>query len=542
MAAGRYNPHAMTDPVIVENSGGVLTLTLNRPDKKNALTTAMYEVLTRALDDAAEDASVGCVLIQGNGDSYVTADARLSVPFVNLALVPEAASSLLLPARIGHARAFAMFVLGEAIDGPTAVAWGIANELVAPDNLRPRARTAAEAVAARPRQSVRQTRRLLRNADALAARIAEENEIFAAQLRSAGGVAVAGVDVVGRWQRGQLLGHHRGELLVDVGAGHEVAGGRRSGCLGDRRVLPHGRAVVTGDDAHADGTHADDGQDGEAQRPTALPAPSAALLDRGLEVGSARDVLGGAVELVADDLLSGHGGFLSMDSGVASTPWRRSRARAVWLLTVPSGRSRTQRHLGDGQVVEVAQGDDGPGPRRQPGQGLDQVEPIQPAVGPGDRPLREPVGRRLAAPHLGHPEARVHHGPAGVGVHRSRLDPRPVHVELGERRLDGVLRSGPAAEDGVRRAHQRALPGHEELAVRALPRRCASHPGSCRSVLTQSRAPTAARGSSLRREFLPAGSSTKIRRRRRSPMRWLVLLVARVDRSRAGQHLGELGL
>jgi enoyl-CoA hydratase/carnithine racemase len=116
---------------------------------------------------------------------YVTADARLSVPFVNLALVPEAASSLLLPARIGHARAFAMFVLGEAIDGSTAVAWGIANALVTPDELRPRARAAAEAVAARPRESVRQTRRLLRNADALAARIAEENQIFAAQLRSA---------------------------------------------------------------------------------------------------------------------------------------------------------------------------------------------------------------------------------------------------------------------------------------------------------------------------------------------------------------------
>jgi enoyl-CoA hydratase/carnithine racemase len=244
LAARGSDGDAMTDPVIVENSGGVLTLTLNRPDKKNALTAAMYEVLTRALDDAAEDASVGCVLIQGNGDSfsagndlaefaaintgdherptgnslvsalarntvpivaavqgravgvgatmllhcdlvYVTADARLSVPFVNLALVPEAASSLQLPARIGHARAFAMFVLGEAVDGATAVAWGIANALVAPDELRPRARAAAEAVASRPRASVRQTRRLLRNADALAARIAEENEIFAAQLRSA---------------------------------------------------------------------------------------------------------------------------------------------------------------------------------------------------------------------------------------------------------------------------------------------------------------------------------------------------------------------
>lgn len=235
----------MTDHVIVEHSGGVLTLTLNRPDKKNALTAAMYEALTKALDDAASDPGVGCVLIQGNGDSFsagndlaefaaintgdshrpagnpwvsalarntipivaavqgravgvgatmllhcdlvfVTADARLSVPFVNLALVPEAASSLLLPARIGHARAFAMFVMGEAVDGATAVAWGIANAVVAPEELRPRARAAAEAVAARPRASVRQTRRLMRNnADALAARIAEENESFAAQLRSA---------------------------------------------------------------------------------------------------------------------------------------------------------------------------------------------------------------------------------------------------------------------------------------------------------------------------------------------------------------------
>src|SRR5262245_36599067 len=68
--SSRYNPLAMTDHVIVENSGGVLTLTLNRPDKKNALTAAMYEVVTRALDDASQDASVGCVLIQGNGDSF----------------------------------------------------------------------------------------------------------------------------------------------------------------------------------------------------------------------------------------------------------------------------------------------------------------------------------------------------------------------------------------------------------------------------------------------------------------------------------------
>jgi enoyl-CoA hydratase/carnithine racemase len=233
----------MTDHVIVEKNGGVLTLTLNRPEKKNALTTAMYAVLTRALDDAADDVDVRCVLIQGNGDSFtagndlsefaainagdserasgnslvsalarasvpivaavhgravgvgatmllhcdlvfVTDDARLSTPFVNLALVPEAASSLLLPARIGHARAFSMFVLGEPIDGATAAAWGIANAVVPRDELRTRARSAAEAVASRPRASVALTKRLMRDTDALAARIAEENRHFAAQLKS----------------------------------------------------------------------------------------------------------------------------------------------------------------------------------------------------------------------------------------------------------------------------------------------------------------------------------------------------------------------
>ena len=234
----------MSDHVIVEKAGGVLTLTLNRPEKKNALTTEMYAVLTQALDGAGDDADVRCVLVQGNGDSFtagndlsefaainsgdrdrasgnslvsalaratvpivaavhgravgvgatmllhcdlvfVTEDARLSTPFVNLALVPEAASSLLLPARIGHARAFSMFVLGEPIDGATATAWGLANAVVPRDELRTRARAAAEAVASRPPASVTLTKRLMRDADALAVRIAEENRHFAAQLKSA---------------------------------------------------------------------------------------------------------------------------------------------------------------------------------------------------------------------------------------------------------------------------------------------------------------------------------------------------------------------
>jgi enoyl-CoA hydratase/carnithine racemase len=112
-------------------------------------------------------------------------DAQLSTPFVNLALVPEAASSLLLPARIGHVRAFAMFVLGEAIDASTAVAWGLANAVVPLDQLRAHARAVAGRVAERPPASVRHTKRLMHDAETLSARMAEENRLIAAQLKSA---------------------------------------------------------------------------------------------------------------------------------------------------------------------------------------------------------------------------------------------------------------------------------------------------------------------------------------------------------------------
>jgi enoyl-CoA hydratase/carnithine racemase len=221
----------------------VLTLTLNRPEKKNALTAAMYAALGRTIDDAEENAEVRCVVLQANGDSFtagndlsefaafnagerdraagnpllaalarastpivaavqgravgvgttmllhcdlvfVGEDALLSTPFVNLALAPEAASSILLPARIGHARAFSMFVLGESIDGRTAVEWGLANAGLPIAGLRARARAAAEAISARPPAAVGITKRLMRDAAALQARIAEEGRHFAAQLNS----------------------------------------------------------------------------------------------------------------------------------------------------------------------------------------------------------------------------------------------------------------------------------------------------------------------------------------------------------------------
>ncbi len=115
---------------------------------------------------------------------FVAEDALLTTPFVNLALVPEAASSLLLPQRIGHARAFAMFVLGEAVDGKKAEAWGIANAAVPASELRAKARAAAEAVASRAPASVALTKQLMRDPAAISAQMNEEGKHFAAQLKS----------------------------------------------------------------------------------------------------------------------------------------------------------------------------------------------------------------------------------------------------------------------------------------------------------------------------------------------------------------------
>jgi enoyl-CoA hydratase/carnithine racemase len=116
---------------------------------------------------------------------YVSDEALLTTPFANLALVPEAASSLLLPARIGHARAFAMFVLGEAVDAHKAVAWGIANGVCPRADLHTTARAAAEAIAARPPSALSLTKKLMRDVAALTAHMQAENGHFAVQLRSA---------------------------------------------------------------------------------------------------------------------------------------------------------------------------------------------------------------------------------------------------------------------------------------------------------------------------------------------------------------------
>jgi enoyl-CoA hydratase/carnithine racemase len=114
----------------------------------------------------------------------VAEDALLSTPFVNLALAPEAASSLLLPMVIGHQRAFEMFALGEPIDGRTALAWGLANRAVPSAEVDAVADGLAARLAVRAPNSIRKTKRLMRDAEQLWALMQREGEAFGSQLSS----------------------------------------------------------------------------------------------------------------------------------------------------------------------------------------------------------------------------------------------------------------------------------------------------------------------------------------------------------------------
>jgi len=115
---------------------------------------------------------------------FLADTANLITPFVNLALVPEAASSWLLPARIGHVRAYAMFALGEALDAATALACGLANAVVPAAELRARARAAAEALTQRPAGSLNHTKALMRDMDKIAAQISREGALFRERLQT----------------------------------------------------------------------------------------------------------------------------------------------------------------------------------------------------------------------------------------------------------------------------------------------------------------------------------------------------------------------
>jgi enoyl-CoA hydratase/carnithine racemase len=233
----------MTD-ILVTDDGPVRIVRINRPEKKNALTLAMYDAMAAAIEQAGGDDAIRCLLIAGapgtfcagndigdfvkmaqggalgapilrflhalvtcekplvaavNGNAigigttmllhcdHIVAgsDARFATPFVSLGLVPEAASSLLAPRLMGHARAFALLVMGRPLAAAEAKDAGIVNAVVAPADTEDAALQAARAIAGLPPQGVLIARRLMRGSvDDILARIDAEAEQFKARLQS----------------------------------------------------------------------------------------------------------------------------------------------------------------------------------------------------------------------------------------------------------------------------------------------------------------------------------------------------------------------
>jgi enoyl-CoA hydratase/carnithine racemase len=235
----------MSEHVTVKDAGPVRTVRMNRPDKKNALTAAMYEAMATALENASSHPDIRCVLIAGGpgafsagndlaefaqaatsgeglGSSVIRflhalarserplvaavqglavgvgttmllhcdhvvagADARFSTPFVGLGLVPEAASSLLAPHLMGHRRAFELLVMGRPLDAAAAQACGLINTVVPPSDVEAEAMKAAHHIAALPAEAVAAARRLMRGSpDETIARIDEEVRLFKERLQS----------------------------------------------------------------------------------------------------------------------------------------------------------------------------------------------------------------------------------------------------------------------------------------------------------------------------------------------------------------------
>ena len=230
--------------VLTEIKDRVLRIELARTDKKNALTQDMYRAMSLALAAAEADAQVRAILIHGTRDCFTAGNdlkdflerppqggpsasfdfisslptvakpliaavggpavgigttmllhcdlvfaapgARFQMPFVPLGLVPEAASSLLLPMIAGYQRAAELLLLGQPFTAEKALAAGFVTEIVPEDKLLERAREAAAAIAALPPASVRLTKQLMKRqlGEAIASQMAEEGRIFAERLQS----------------------------------------------------------------------------------------------------------------------------------------------------------------------------------------------------------------------------------------------------------------------------------------------------------------------------------------------------------------------
>jgi len=223
----------------------ILILRLNRPEKKNAITADMYTTLASMLEDASRDSGLRAIVLTGVGDAftsgndlqdflanppesddapvlrflralvatekpllaavngaaigigttlllhcdlvYAAPNAKFQLPFVRLGLVPEAASTLLLPQLMGHRRAAAMLLLSETLNADQAVDAGLINAIVPADALFKTTMDKAMALTALPPAALRLTKNLMRtqHSEAILDTMAREAKHFAKQLKSA---------------------------------------------------------------------------------------------------------------------------------------------------------------------------------------------------------------------------------------------------------------------------------------------------------------------------------------------------------------------
>jgi len=232
------------DDIITEHSGSILRVELNRPTKRNAMTSSMYVKLADVFNDAAKDERTRVVLWHGAGDSfcagndvedflknppgpgespqarlmnalldfdkpliaavqgaaigggttmlthcdfvYAGESAKFQMPFVNLAVVPEFGSSFSVPARIGHLRAAELILLGLSFDAQRASNLGLVTQVVPDQNLLAIATETARQLAVKPAGALQASKRLMKRPfrEQIKAAMATENEVFSAQVRS----------------------------------------------------------------------------------------------------------------------------------------------------------------------------------------------------------------------------------------------------------------------------------------------------------------------------------------------------------------------
>jgi enoyl-CoA hydratase/carnithine racemase len=232
------------DDIVTERSGNILRVQLNRPTKRNAMTSAMYLSLASIFNEAANDGNTRVVLWHGAGDSFCAGNdiedflknppgpgespqARLmeallnfdkplvaavrgaaigggttmlthcdfiyagestqfQMPFINLAVVPEFGSSCSVPARIGHLRAAELILLGTPFDARRAAELGLVTQVVSDNDALAKATETARKLAAKPAAALQASKRLMNQPfrDQIKAAMKAENEEFSTQVRS----------------------------------------------------------------------------------------------------------------------------------------------------------------------------------------------------------------------------------------------------------------------------------------------------------------------------------------------------------------------